>query len=51
MRGSTFSNLPLLREKKKPKKSTLKEPKRLDLRKLRIKRELWLKFKERESRF
>lgn len=51
MKDLTFCNLLLSREKKKLKKSTLKELKRSDLRKLRTKKELLPRSKERESRF
>ena len=51
MKDSIFCSQLLSREKRKLKKSTLKELRRSDLRKLKIKRDLWLKFRERESRF
>jgi len=51
MKDSISSNQHLLKEKKKLKKSMLKEPKKLDLKRLRIKKEHLLKFKEKESRF
>jgi hypothetical protein len=40
-----------LKEKKKQKRNMLKELKKSDLKKLKIKRELWLRFKEKGSRF
>jgi len=50
MKDLTFCNLLLSREKKKLKKSTLKELKRSDSRRPRTRRDLWLKFRERELR-
>jgi len=51
MKDSIFFNLLLSKEKRRPRKSTLKELRKSDLEKLSIKKELWLKFKEKESRF
>jgi hypothetical protein len=50
MKDLTFCNLLLSREKKKLKKSTLKELKRSDSKRLRIRKDLLPRFKERESR-
>jgi hypothetical protein len=51
MKDSIFFNQPSSKEKRKLKKSTLKELKKLDLEKPSTKKELLLKFKERELRF
>ena len=51
MKDSIFFNQLLSKEKRRPRKSTLKELRKSDLEKLSIKKELWLKFKEKESRF
>lgn len=49
-RGSISSNLLLSKEKKRLRKSTLRELKKSDSRKLRTRKELLPRFKERESR-
>lgn len=49
-KDSIFFNQPSSKEKRKPKKNMLKEPKKSDLEKLSIRKELWPKFKERELR-
>ena len=51
MKDSISSNLLSSKEKRKQRKSTLKELRKSDLEKPSIKKEHWLKFKERESRF
>lgn len=51
MKDSIFFNLLLLKERKKLKKSMHRELKKLDLEKLSIKKELLLRYKERELRF
>jgi hypothetical protein len=40
-----------LKEKRRLRKNTRREQKKSDLRKLRIKKELWQKSREKESRF
>ena len=50
MKDLTFCNLLLSREKKKLKKSMLKELKRSDLKRLKIRKDLSPRFKEKESR-
>ena len=49
--ASTCCNQPSLKEKKKLKKDMPRELKKSDSRKLKIRKELSLRFKERESRF
>lgn len=51
MKDLIFFKVHQLKEKRKLRRSTLKELKKLDSRKLKIKRELLLRFKERELRF
>ena len=51
MKDLIFFKVHQLKEKRKLRRSTLKELKKLDSRKLKIKRELQLRFKERELRF
>lgn len=51
MKDSIYFNQPSLKEKRKLKKSMLKELKKFDLEKLNIKNELWPRFKEKELRF
>ena len=42
----TFSKVLWLKGKRKPKKSMRKERRRFDLRRLKTRKELWLRFKE-----